>query len=155
MIQRIQTLFLFIVFAAGIAAFFLPIASFLTEKGYVNLMVLGIINDTTFAYELPDTLYLMIVLGLSTLIAFVTIFFYKRRMLQVKLIRFGILLNIIYLALIFFMYAPDMEEAIGVGADYLQQPGVYLIIVSVVFLLLASRFIIKDEKLIRSADRLR
>ena len=112
MIQRIQTLFFVsCICCRELQLSFLPIASFLTEKGYIDLMVLGIVNDTTFAYELPDTLYLMIVLGLSILIAFVTIFFYKRRMLQVKLIRFGILLNIAYLALIFFMYAPDMEEA--------------------------------------------
>lgn len=155
MIQRIQTLFLFVVFAVGIAAFFFPIASFLTDKGYIDLSVLGVVNDTSFIYELPDTLYLMIVLGLSTILAFVTIFLYKKRMVQVKLIRFIILLNIIYLALIFFMYVPDLEALTGVSADYIQQPGIYLIIVSVVSLLLASRFIMKDEKLIRSADRLR
>lgn len=155
MIQRIQTLFLFAAFAVGVAAFFFPIASFLTDKGYIDLCVLGVVNDTTFNLELPDTLYLMIVLGLSTVMAFFTIFLYKKRMLQVKLIRFAILLNIVYLALIFFMYAPDLEAITGASADYVKQPGIYLVIVSVVSLLLASRYIMKDEKLIRSADRLR
>jgi len=48
-----------------------------------------------------------------------------------------------------------LESLTMTDADYIREPGIYLPIVSVVFLVLANRFIMKDEKLIRSADRLR
>jgi hypothetical protein len=76
-------------------------------------------------------------------------------MLQVRLIRFCIMLNVVYLGIIFFLYVPDLETLTESRADYVAEPGIYLSIVSIVFLFLASRFIMKDEKLIRSADRLR
>jgi len=155
MIQRIQSLFLFIVFATSLAAFFFPIASFWGDLYVVKLGVLGVEEPIKYGVLWPDTLYLTIVLGLVSVMAFVTIFLYKRRKVQIKLIRFNLLLNIVYLALIFFYYVPELESLTMTDADYIREPGIYLPIVSVVFLVLANRFIMKDEKLIRSADRLR
>ena len=156
MIQRIQSLFLFIVFATSLAAFFFPIANFFSSPLYtVELTVFGVVEYADYGLEWPDTIFLPIVLGLTGLLAFVTIFLYKRRMLQRRLIRFDLLLNIVYLAMIFFYYVPALEEITETDAEYISQPGIYLPIVSVIFLILANRFIMKDEKLIRSADRLR
>jgi amino acid permease len=156
MIQRIQTLFLFLVFATSLAAFFFPIANFLSSPVYtIELGVFGIKEFADYDMTWPNTILLPVVLGLTGLIAFITIFLYKRRKAQVRLIRFDLLLNIIYLALIFFYYVPELETLTQTNADYISEPGIYLPIVSVVFLILASRFIKKDEKLIRSADRLR
>ena len=156
MIQRIQSLFLFFVFATSLAAFFYPIANFLSSAVYtIELGVFGIKEFADYGMEWPNTILLPIVLGLTGLIAFITIFLYKRRRVQVRLIRFDLLLNIIYLALIFFYYVPELETITQTNADYISEPGIYLPIVSVVFLILANRFIAKDEKLIRSADRLR
>lgn len=156
MIQRIQTLFLFIVFALGIAAFFFPIANFFSSDFYtLELNVLGVKEYMDYGIEYPNTILLPIVLGLISIFAFVTIFLYKKRMLQIRIIRFAILLNVVYLGLVFFLYVPELEALTVSNADYISEPGVYLSIVSIVFLFLASRFIMKDEKLIRSADRLR
>ena len=156
MIQRIQSLFLFIVFATSLAAFFYPIANFLSSPLYtIELGVFGIKEFADYGMEWPNTILLPVVLGLTGFIAFITIFLYKRRRVQVRLIRFDLLLNIIYLALIFFYYVPELENITQTNADYISEPGIYLPIVSVVFLILANRFIAKDEKLIRSADRLR
>lgn len=155
MIQRIQSLFLFIVFATSLAAFFFPIASFWGELYVIKLGVLEVEEPIKYDIEWPDTLFLTINLALISLLAFVTIFMYKRRKLQVKLIRFNLLLNIVYLALIFFYYVPELESLTMTDADYIREPGIYLPIVSALFLVLANRFIMKDEKLVRSADRLR
>lgn len=156
MIQRIQTLFLLIVFAASLAAFFFPIANFFSSPVYtIDLGVFGIKEYTEYGMVWPNTILLPVVLGLTGIIAFATIFLYKRRKMQVRLIRFDLLLNIIYLGLIFFYYVPELETLTQTNADYIREPGIYLPIVSVVFLILAYRFIMKDEKLIRSADRLR
>jgi len=155
MIQRIQSLFLFLVFASSLAAFFFPIASFWGDLYVIKLGVLGI--EEQFAYDAvwPDTILLPVILGLTALLAFITIFLYKRRLVQMRLIRFDLLLNIVYLALIFFYYVPDLETITDTSADYISEPGIYLSIVSVVLLILANRFIKKDEKLVRAADRLR
>jgi hypothetical protein len=156
MLQRIQTLLLIIVFGAGLAAFFFPIANFFSSQLYtIELGVFGVKEYTEYGIDYPDTILLPIVLGLVTLIAFVTIFLYKRRMVQVRLIRFNMLLNIVYLGLVFFFYVPELEKLTQVSADYVNEPGIYLSIVAVVFLFLSSRFIMRDEKLIRSTNRLR
>jgi hypothetical protein len=155
MIQRIQSLFLFLVFVSSLAAFFFPIASFWGDLFVIKLGVLGIEEQFSYDAEWPDTILLPVIMGLIALLAFMTIFLYKRRMVQVRLIRFDLILNIVYLALIFFYYVPDLEALTDTNADYINEPGIYLSIVSVVLLILANRFIRKDEKLIRAADRLR
>ena len=155
MIQRIQTLFLFLVFLIILASFFFPVASFWGDLYVVKLGVLGVEEQFQYDAVWPDTILLPVVLGLIGFLSFVTIFLYKRRMVQMRLIRFALLLNIVYLALVFFYYVPELESITQTNADYITEPGVYLSIVSVLFLILALRFIRKDEKLIRSADRLR
>lgn len=155
MIQRIQTLFLFLAFVSSLATFFFPLASFWSNIYTVKLWVLEVREYTYYDIAWPDTIYLIIALGLITLISFLTIFLYRRRMLQIRMIRFNILLTIIFLALVFFYYVPALETLTQAGADYVGEPGIYLSITSILFLVLSSRFIMKDEKLIRSADRLR
>lgn len=155
MIQRIQSLFLFLVFVSGLATFFFPIASFWGSMYVIKLSALGVEEQFQYDAEWPNTILLPVVLGLISFLAFVTIFLYKRRMVQVRLIRFNLLLNIVYLGLIFFYYVPELEALTQTNADYISEPGIYLPIASVIFLILANRFIMKDEKLIRSADRLR
>lgn len=156
MIQRIQTLFLFVVFVLCLAAFFFPIANFFASPVYtIELGVLGIKEYADYNMTWPNTILLPVVLGLTGLIAFATIFLYKNRRVQVRLIRFDLLLNIIYLALIFFYYVPELETLTRASAEYITEPGIYFPILSTVFLILANRFISKDEKLIRSANRLR
>jgi hypothetical protein len=156
MIQRIQTLFLFIVFGLNLAIFFFPLAGFLGSPVYtVDFGVLGIREYTHYHADWPDTIYLAAITGLICLLSFITVFMYKKRMMQIRFIRLMILLNIIFLALVFFYYVPLLETLTQTNADYVSQPGIYLSIASVLFLILASRFIMKDEKLIRSANRLR
>jgi hypothetical protein len=154
MIQRIQTIFLFVAFILGILAFFFPIASFSFDENWIILGLLGVENYSTQEITI-NTLPLIIIMGLISLIAFLTIFIYKNRIAQIRILRFGILLNVVYLVLLFFFYVPDIEEATGTTADYITQAGIYFPLAILVFFLLASRFIMKDEKLIRSADRIR
>jgi amino acid permease len=155
MIQRIQTLFLFLVFLLSLATYFFPIASFWGDLYVVKLGVLGVEEQFPYGQTWPDTIFLSAILGLIGLLAFVTIFLYKRRIMQIRLIRFDLLLTIVYLALIFFYYVPEIEALTMTTADYINEPGIYLSIAIVLFLVLANRFVRKDEKLVRAADRLR
>lgn len=155
MIQRIQSLFLFLAFASAIAVFFFPLASLLGEFYYVKLTVLEVAEQAQYDMEWPNTIPLAAVMGLTGLLPFFTIFIYKNRTAQMRLIRFSILLNIVFLALIFFYYVPELEAIIDTTADYVNEIGIYLSIVPLIFMVLALRFIRKDEKLVRAADRLR
>ena len=155
MIQRIQSIFLFLAFGSALAVFFFPIASLLGEFYYVKLNVLEVTEQYQYDVEWPNTLPLAAVMGITGFLSFVTIFIYKNRLAQMRLIRFGVLLNIVFLALVFFYYVPELEAMIDTTADYVTEPGIYLSILPLVFLVLALRFIRKDEKLIRAADRLR
>lgn len=154
MIQRIQTIFIFIAFILSVLAFFFPIAKFSFDESWILLGLIEIENHSIHALAI-NTLPLMIIMGLICLIAFTTIFLYKNRIAQIRILRFGILLNVVYLALIFFFYVPDIEEITGIPAEYITQAGIYFPIAILGLFLLGSRFIMKDEKLIRSADRIR
>ena len=155
MIQRIQSVFLLLAFAASLACFFFPIASFWGDMYVVKLGLLGVEEEFPYDEEWPNTVLLPAVMGLVGFLSFITIFLYKRRHVQMRLIRFNMLLNIVYLALIFFYYVPEMEVITVSNADYIHEAGIYLSIVPLIFLVLALRFIRRDEKLVRAADRLR
>ncbi len=74
-------------------------------------------------------------------------------MVQLKLIRFGLFLNIALIAAIFFFYTNQISKAVLDDPDY--KFGIYLPIITLLFIILAMRGVQKDIKLIRSADRLR
>jgi ABC-type polysaccharide transport system permease subunit len=56
---------------------------------------------------------------------------------------------------IFFFYIPMIEKKISIVPDYSKAFGIYLPLVALVFLIMANRAIKRDDKLVRSADRLR
>lgn len=157
MIQRIQSVYLLLAAIAMGAAFFFPLADAI---GSIDSLVLY-----TYKVEslVPDNIpnlppyFMWPLLGLSALIcvfSFLTIFLFKTRMRQMMLIRISVIMLVVLIALFFFYYSPEMELVSG-GLVMYRAPGAYLPIATLVFLILASRSIMSDEKLIRSADRLR
>ncbi|NOX85544.1 MAG: DUF4293 domain-containing protein [Chlorobi bacterium] len=156
MIQRIQTVYLFIAVVAMGATYFFPLAS---VYGNADSLVLytykieSLVPDSVIA--LPDYfLWPLLTLTILTIIlGIVAIFLYKKRMRQLNIVRFAIIALILMIALFFFYY----EKELGVAADGIvgYETGSYLPVVSFIFFILAYRGIIHDEKLIRSADRLR
>lgn len=164
MIQRIQTVFLFLAFLASIALFFFPIAGIYPDTavypqlspykfyvcGFVN-MVPGEASLFSFMTTFP-LLLLNIIIGVMSVIC---IFLYKNRVLQAKLVRLSILLDIVLIALVFFVYASIIEKNLFTVPEYLEEAGIYFPLISLIFLILAYRYIMKDEKLVRSVDRLR
>jgi hypothetical protein len=69
------------------------------------------------------------------------------------MIRFTLLINILYIGLLFFYTNILLERNLGVTTDY--DFGSYFPVIVLVMVLLAKRGIEKDEKLVRSMDRLR
>lgn len=156
MIQRIQSVYLLIVIVSGIMQFLFPVALYLHPlQGNYELTVAGLKYLETGTYvNFTATLPMLLLTVASILLSLVAIFLYKKRMKQVLLVNTAFLLNVILIALIFLLYSNSMfREIVKVEPTY--KFGAFFPAISVIFLVLASTAIKKDEALVRSSDRLR
>ncbi len=136
MLQRIQTIYLLI--AAGVSA------------GLIYVFELWITSDDLKVYA-DDINYVFAGFLTSAFFSIVTIFRYKNRKSQFMLGRLNIILNFFLLG--FFVY--QSLNISGETAVSEKGIGMFLPIVSIVFLALANKAIKKDEDLVKSVDRLR
>jgi hypothetical protein len=95
---------------------------------------------------------LLIVQIVNIIIVSFTIFKFKKRTLQLKLNQLNIFLHVILVGGIFY-YSTIIETKVQATPVY--GLGVTLPLISIIALFLANYFIRKDERLVRSADRLR
>ena len=100
-----------------------------------------------------ETFPILILVIASLVLALVTIFLYKRRIIQFQLVNINVLLNVLLVALVFLLYSRIFEKRLHIPSTY--EFGMYIPLISLVFLVLASRAIRKDEALVKSSDRLR
>lgn len=137
MIQRIQTVYLFIVLLVlGVLPFIFPL--FTTKDGK--------------EFRFMNDLFYTTLFGLSTALTLISIMYFKKRNHQFVLNRLTIILNLILLGLFVYRSLNLSGETIQVSEKGI---GMFLPIVAIVFLALANRAIKKDEDLVKSADRLR
>ena len=87
---------------------------------------------------------------LSALIAFLSIFQYKKRKLQVLLIRSIIIINLFLVGLLVYLFL-DIKGEIS----FWMRIGIFTPTVLIVLSLMAKKAITKDEDLVKSIDRLR
>jgi len=158
MIQRIQTLFLALAFLAALLLFFFPLAGVYSDLHTYKLYVYSFKNmvpgeESVFSFM--TTLPLLVLNILTAGFSIVSIFLYKNRIQQLRYVRLGIFTDIVMIGLVLFVYARIVENNLGDSPNYLDEAGIYFPLIAVLFLILANRFIIKDERLIRSIDRLR
>ncbi|MEM9848337.1 MAG: DUF4293 domain-containing protein [Bacteroidota bacterium] len=149
MIQRIQSIFLFLASGACFAMFGLPFAS--TDKA---------ISDSTLfadsAYTITDHIALTILFAGAGALALAAIFLFRNRPLQINLSRVAFIAAIIGFVLGIILFLNDgiveQSESMPEPADGF---GAVLPVLAGIFLLLAIRYINKDEKLVKSSNRLR
>ena len=95
------------------------------------------------------------------LLALVVIFLFKRRLLQARLNIMNVVLCLGYYALLalYTAYVVKGYEPIGeqilAGADWYLTLWAAIPLVNLVLTMMATRRILKDEALVRAADRLR
>ncbi|MFH1118667.1 MAG: DUF4293 domain-containing protein [Bacteroidota bacterium] len=157
MIQRIQTLFLAIASLTMAIAFFFPIITYINEgQIWLEVYLKGIRDNSSPQLEIGNSILLplQVLCILTIVLAVFAIFLYKNRKSQMKMVRFGIVLILVAIALIFFYYANVIAKATLTEPDF-NHVGIYLLLVSLIMFVMANRFILKDEKLVRAADRLR
>ncbi len=151
MIQRIQTVYLFIALVLTGCLFFLDLAEFSTISDHLLLQINGITSSETSIIMMPTVA--LFLLQIITSISIVTsIFLYKKRILQIRLSGFnmGLLLGIS--VLIFYFSKVAAREF---DAELAFRWPLVLPLISIIFVYLAIRAIGKDEALIRSLDRIR
>lgn len=170
MIQRRQTVYLFLTAALLVITFFVPLGTFIGEKDSLVLYIYKIeslVPGLDLAFSPYFVLPLFSLVTLVIVIALITIFMYKKRRVQLLLVRFMLLLLLFYIGIYFFYYLDVLEANSGGLASYdygITIPETNIIIPTIIFtlpvvsgilLFMASYGIKRDEKLIKSADRLR
>ncbi len=141
MIQRIQSLYLLIV---AIAAF-----STYTLKLYVGKLSDG--SERPFL--LADDFLMVIAIILLGLLAIACIFLFKNRNLQFKLSVIGAIASFGFLFLEYFKVESFKTSMNFISGQY--QVGAIVPLFMVIFFFLAAKGIYKDEKLVKSLNRLR
>lgn len=150
MIQRIQTLYLLLVVVLGtLLCFFSPV-QFLPQDGveYISLMAF-------------DKWPLAVITIAIPLLALINIFLFKHRLLQARLNIVNVILSLGYYALValYTVYVIKGYEQIGdttlANAEWYLNVWTALPLVNIVLTMMATRRILKDEALVRAADRLR
>ena len=131
MIQRIQTIYLLIAsIAFALLSFKIPFWSLNDEFIYAQ-------NDNKL-YLLLITLFVFSLIG---------IFLFKKRTVQMKLLRLSILIEFVVVVRLFLTYR-ELNTPLDAKVFF-------LLMSAFVALLLAYRGVKKDENLVRSVDRIR
>ena len=151
MIQRIQSLYLLAVAILSSITLFLPWASFIdTYSIYYNFSYEGLLGKAE--YLALNTWVLTVVAAIVPILALISIFLYKKRILQIRFCRVNLLLSAAFYALFavyFYMIAKMGMKTLNISI-ILVFP-----LINMIFTYLAIRAIRKDEDLVRSVSRLR
>ena len=149
MIQRIQTLYLLAVVALGVALIWLPVVQFVTPED-VELQVYEL--SALGGAPLQGLWGLLVTTILIPVLALIDIFLYKKRLVQARLNIFLAMLCLDYYGVL-AIYIWQANLALGV--DWHLMPWASFPLVCFVLTLMATRRILKDEALVRAADRIR
>jgi len=155
MIQRIQSIWLFLAAITLVLMLFLPIVSKEIKTTEISIHTMGLYQDAVgkSGPGLMKEVFtpLLITNIVVALVCFINIFNFRRRSFQKRLAIISIIL-ICGLAFWSSVYAKKIPGGLD-GATY--DIGAYLPSLAILFCVLAIFGINKDEKLIRSAERLR
>jgi len=144
MIQRIQSLYLLL--AALVSGGLIFILYLWTNQSGNDIYAINSIGEDNLLLKSTGILFI-----LSSVLSFISIFLFKNRKTQIVINRLNIVLNFFLLGIIVYLLLTLSGEAVvskkGIGS--------FLPLIVILFLVLANKAIIKDEKLVKSVDRLR
>ncbi len=146
MIQRIQSIFLLLTAVCLGLLFVLPFGSSKSSGE-------GILQDGLF--NIHDHTAMLILTALGCLLAVGGIFMYNNRTLQIRFTYFLIMICIFIPLVGVIVYLNATQEPAVQSVDVKEQFGLAMPILALVFSFLAKRNISKDDKLVKSMDRLR
>ena len=147
MIQRIQTVYLFISALLVGLLFLLPFAEIAKDGAVYLFNFQGIILDGVLK---ENGFSISILIGIIMALHGVAILSYKNRIRQIRLMVFSILLLLGLFGMVFFFTYYSFSEA-----QISFKISILFPVVAIILDYLAIRAIGKDEALIRSIDRIR
>lgn len=149
MIQRIQTVYLLVVAILAVVMISLPVGSLVTPDYHMSeLTNLALVSEEGVSDYAPWALFAL--QTVSAILALVTIFLYKKRMLQIRLTLFNMLVLVgYYVTLVIFVLNLKGD------ASFVPSWTVCLPLISIILSWLAIRAIGKDEMLVKAYERLR
>lgn len=160
MIQRIQSVFLLVAAILAVVCLSLPVASL--EMGTATLPLGGTVAKEALVYNLwitadgakeLTTWPLFLLLACSAAMAIYTIFGYRNRIMQARFCMFTSMLLVGWhiLAAVYSQILVDGQTRMA----FHNEPASILPLFSLILTIMARRAILKDEKLVRAADRIR
>lgn len=149
MIQRIQTVYLLIVAILMVVMMSFPVGYFYTETSVSDMTNLAVMAPDGSVNYAPWALFA--ILMVVAIVALVTIFLYKKRMLQIRLTLFSSIVLIgYYVTLATFVWGTLKDCGSFTPAWTLCLP-----LISIILNWLAIRAIGRDEMLVKAYERLR
>lgn len=151
MIQRIQSLYLFLAAILLVVWYMFPVATFQSPQGLYLLFTCHIKNPETGA-SLISMVPLAVLPLLSAILSLIIIFRFKNRSNQMKLSKMVMLILLVTLVVegIYFVRIGQMLNTTGKPAFMAITP-----LLAFMLIYLAHRAIKKDDLLVKSADRIR
>ncbi len=152
MIQRIQSLYLLAITIITLLMFKFSLMDTVQENGLVyafNFNGFAAVDGSVIAPIYPLAGLIIV----SALVSFISIFFFKKRKLQVRLNFFNIILFLFMYAVVFFYFYLLKGELHII--DYSLGISSLLPAINIVLSYLAIRAINADENMVKSLDRLR
>ncbi len=147
MIQRIQTVYILLAGVLTAILYKLKLADLSVNNELMEFFAKGIFKGEDIVY---NGLPLMVLIGIITVLHFAGLFLYKKRILQIRILVFSIILLLGLFGLFFYFTYMGFE-----GAKVAFKIPVAFPLVAVILDWLAIRAIGKDEALIRSLNRIR
>ncbi len=144
MIQRIQSVYLIIaILLSWLVAFLAPF--WVDQNSEVIYLTSLFKNENMVFLSVP-----LLIIG-SGIMSFASLLLYKNRTRQIIGNRLNIVINFLLLGIIVYHLLSLPGETVVSEKGI----GVFIPLLVVVFLVLSNKAIIKDEKLVKSVDRLR
>lgn len=156
MIQRIQSIYLFFAAAIAVAVCFIPIGDFTLNEMAFEYKAFKLTNLTTAASA--STFYVGGLWMMSAILSLVSIFLYKNRRRQVKIVGINMLVMLAALIAMLYLYPNLLFQRYvqGFNAEMLHfNMWVLISLIPAACLFLANRAIRNDERKVRAADRIR
>jgi len=157
MIQRKQTIYLFFAGLLPLVLLFTSLGDLTMETAYYKYTAFSVYEASKAQTFILSTVGNAVLLIATSLLSFITIFLYKNRKAQIKLISLNMLIILLAIIAITYIYPnliflkhPSLAET---KIEY--NVAISACFVSAIGLFLSKKAVMKDEALVRSANRLR
>lgn len=145
MVQRIQSIWLLLAGLINAALFYLCLYS-------AHEMINGV--DTVTYLRINNQYAIMLLALVAIFLPLVTIFMFKNRKQQRRMVYLSLLVNMGFIAAV-LMLVGNFSNKTPMPTNGSYNVGAVLPVIAIIFLIMAIRGINKDEKLVKATDRLR